>query len=340
MNTTKDSILSNVAKLSSYASTLSLASAKQVLDLRDELLALPEENEVSLGGRSGLNIDGSPLQYCISSSSEGLHSRFISDPSCIAGSPEERFNYSYQALQKLYVTTQTEEIKGICEEMLDFHLPASKENMEEYPDGVFWLGASPDSKGIAIYIDGRRGGKEESWERFRSWLHHLMPNNTEVDDFVKTLSPYANIMSIGLEGSSLKNLRAKIYFRLTHKLSIDDLKIPVLLNESVTNFLNDVIGDKDVNLAGVVFNVGFHIASSKLFDAKIDVCACPSYVELNPSEWIVLLDKTASKNNVTKFPLKEEVLENDCSVSYYGLGIDIMGNRRLNLYLKNKITAN
>lgn len=340
MNTTKDSILSNVAKLSSYASTLSLASAKQVLDLRDELLALPEENEVTLGGRSGLNIDGSPLQYCISSSSDGLHSRFISDPSCIAGSPEERFKYSYQALQKLYITTQTEEIKSVCEEMLDFHLPESKENMEDYPDGVFWLGASPDSKGMAIYIDGRRGGKEESWERFRAWLNHLMPNNTEVDNFVKTLSPYANIMSIGLEGSSLKNLRAKIYFRLTHKLTIEDLKIPVLLNESVSNFMNDVIGDKDVNLAGIVFNVGFHIASSKLFDAKIDVCACPSYVELNPSEWVSLLDQTASKNNVVKFPITEETLENDFAVSYYGLGIDIMGNKRLNLYLKNKTISN
>ncbi|SHI84794.1 hypothetical protein [Flavobacterium terrae] len=340
MNTTKDSILSNVAKLSSYASTLSLASAKQVLDLRDELLALPEENEVTLGGRSGLNIDGSPLQYCISSSSDGLHSRFISDPSCIAGSPEERFKYSYQALQKLYITTQTEEIKSVCEEMLDFHLPESKENMEDYPDGVFWLGASPDSKGMAIYIDGRRGGKEESWERFRTWLNHLMPNNTEVDNFVKTLSPYANIMSIGLEGSSLKNLRAKIYFRLTHKLTIEDLKVPILLNESVSNFMNDVIGNKDVNLAGIVFNVGFHIASSKLFDAKIDVCACPSYVELNPSEWVSLLDQTASKNNVVKFPITEETLENDCAVSYYGLGIDIMGNKRLNLYLKNKTISN
>jgi hypothetical protein len=34
------------------------------------------------------------------------------------------------------------------------------------------------------------------------------------------------------------------------------------------------------------------------------------------------------------------VLENDCAVSYYGLGIDIMGNKRLNLYLKNKIGSN
>lgn len=340
MNATKDSILSNVALLSSYASTLSLASAKQVLDLRDELLALPEETNLQLGGRSGLNIDGSPLQYCISSSSEGLHGRFISDPSCIVGSPEERFQYSYQALQKLYTITQTEEIKEICEEMLAFHLPVSKENMEEYPDGVFWLGASPDSKGMAIYIDGRRGGKEASWKRFSDWLKHLMPNATEVDEFVKTLSPYANIMSIGLEGSSLKNVRAKIYFRLTHKLTIEDLKIPVLLDESVTDFFNDVIGDKEVNLAGVVFNVGFHIASSKLFDAKIDICACPSYVELNPNEWVTLLEETTTKNKVTPFPIQKEVLENECAVSYYGLGIDIMGNKRLNLYLKNKIGSN
>ena len=82
------------------------------------------------------------------------------------------------------------------------------------------------------------------------------------------------------------------------------------------------------------------IASSKLFDAKIDICACPSYVELNPNEWVTLLEETTTKNKVTPFPIQKEVLENECSVSYYGLGIDIMGNKRLNLYLKNKIGSN
>lgn len=337
MNDTKENIMTNVTQLSSYATALSLASAKQVLQLRDELLALPNETHWTLGGKSGLNSDGSPLQYCISSSNKALNGRFISDPSCIIGSPKERYQYSYQALQKLYKSTGSSEIQRVCENMLTYHLPKEQSVLDDYPDGVFWLGASPDKPGMAVYIDGRRGGHEASWERLRNWLTDLMPNNTEVDSFINSVKPYANIMSIGLEGSNLQNLRAKIYFRLSKPTSFTDLDIPLLKEEKFTTFLNDVVGDKPIKLSGLVFNIGFHIASSKMFDAKIDVCGCNSCVKLNTEEWITLLNKTTLKNDVKPFPLDDLVLNKQCAISYYGLGLDRKGNVRINLYLKNKL---
>lgn len=337
MNDTTENIITNVAALTSYASTLSLASAKQVLQLRDDLLALPDNSKFVLGGQSGLNSDGSPLQYCISSSDKGLNGRFISDPSCLIGSPKERYQYSYLALQKLYTSTGSEGIKKICEDMLSYHLPKEKGEFEDYPDGVFWLGASPDSPGMAVYIDGRRGGHEASWDRLKNWLNELMPNNTEVNSFISSVSPMANIMSIGLEGTSLENLRAKIYFRLSRPASFTDLDIPLLHQKEFADFLNDVVGDKAIKLSGLVFNIGFHIASGKMFDAKIDVCGCSSCVKLNAKEWITLLNETTLKNKVQAFPLDDAVLENQCNVSYYGIGVDRKGGVRMNLYLKNKI---
>ncbi|WP_299311537.1 hypothetical protein [uncultured Aquimarina sp.] len=337
MNDTKENIINNVTQLSSYATTLSLAPAKQVLRLRDELLALPNETKWTLGGKSGLNSDGSPLQYCISSSNSGLQGRFISDPSCIIGPPKERYQYSYLALQKLYKKTGSDDIKKICEEMLAYHLPKEQEVLEEYPDGVFWLGASPDRSGMAVYIDGRRGGHDASWERLRGWMTDLMPNNTEVDSFIDSVKPFADIMSIGLEGSNFENLRAKIYFRLSKPTSLMDLDIPLLKEDKFTAFLNDVVGDNKIRLSGLVFNIGFHIASSKMFDAKIDVCGCNSCVKLNSKEWIALLNKTTLTNDVKPFPVDDSVLDNQCAVSYYGIGVDRKGNVRINLYLKNKL---
>ncbi len=334
---TRQKVIDRIEELSAVATTLSKAPAEQVLLLRDELLALPDDHQFETGGQSGLNSDGNPLQFCISSSVKGLNGRFISDPACIIGPPGQRYAYSYQALQKLYDITGTTAIREICEDMLNFHLPAEKESLEDYPDGVLWLGASPDMEGMAVYMDGRRGGKTESWERLRTWLHHLMPASAEVDDFINMASPHANIMSIGLEGSDMQNLRAKVYFRLSHPTALSDLGIQLLLREEFSNFLADVVGDKEIRLSGLVFNIGFHIASGKMFDAKIDICGCSDCVNRDAESWVHVLGSTSSRYGITPFPVNPAMLNEQCAISYYGIGVDRRGDVRMNLYLKNKI---
>jgi hypothetical protein len=200
---TKQKVINRIEQLSSLAAALSKAPASRVLQLRDELLALPDDQQFEPGGRSGLNVDGNPLQFCISSSTNGWNGRFISDPACIVGPPGQRYSHSYAALQKLYKSTGSTGMQQLCEDMLSFHLPVEKGRLEDYPDGVLWLGASPDSSGMAVYMDGRRGGTDASWNRLRAWLIHLMPQNTEVNDFIDNVSQHAVIMSIGLEGSTM-----------------------------------------------------------------------------------------------------------------------------------------
>ncbi|SDS99131.1 hypothetical protein SAMN05216490_2248 [Mucilaginibacter mallensis] len=335
---TKQKVINHIEQLSSLAAALSKAPAKQVLQLRDELLALPgEDYPFQPGGRSGLNADGSPLQFCISSSINGLNGRFISDPACIIGSTGQRYSHSYDALQKLYEITGSTAIQQICEDMLSFHLPVEKETLDDYPDGVLWLGASPDMDGIAVYMDGRRGGNEASWQRLRDWLNYLMPQNTEVDNFIDHASQHAGIMSIGLEGSSMENLRAKVYFRLSHPSTLNDLAIPLLLRNEFSLFLDDVVGEREIRLSGLVFNIGFHIASGKMFDAKIDICGCNACVNLNTESWMHVIKHTTSRYLLTPFPISAKVLDEQCAISYYGIGVDRKGDVRMNLYLKNKI---
>jgi len=335
---TKRKVINRIQQLSSLATALSSAPAEKVLQLRDDLLALPEDFQYIPGGRSGLNADGSPLQYCISSSVNGYKGRFISDPACIIGSPHQRYTHSYAALQKLFENTGTRDIQQIYEGMLRFNLPSDVDGFDhEYPDGVLWLGASPDMDGLAVYMDGRRGGNDASWKRLQEWLNQLMPQNTEVNDFIDSVSRHAGIMSIGLEGSNRENLRAKIYFRLSHKVSLSELGIKLLLREEFADFLNDVVGDKEIQLSGLVFNIGFHIASGRMFDMKIDVCGCSSCVNIDSGSWIEVLRNTASRYGLTPFPINEKVLNTQCAVSYYGIGVDRNGNIRMSLYLKNKI---
>ena len=334
---TKQKVISRIEQLSSLATVLSKAPAAQVLQLRDVLLALPDDRQWDPSGRSGLNADGSPLQYCISTAQKGWAGRFISDPACIIGHPGQRYRFSYQALQQLYLQSQSQAIQEICEEMLRFHLPQEQEELEDYPDGVLWLGASPDGPGMAVYMDGRRGGHEVSWQRFQEWLHHLMPHNTEVDSFIASLSPLANIMSIGLEGSSMDNLRAKLYFRLGQSTGLKSLGVELLQNEAFAHFLNDVIGTREIRLSGLVFSIGFHIASGKLFDAKMDVCGCNACAGMETAAWLDVLQRTTSRHQLCPFPIEQEVLEHQCAVSYYGIGMDRRGEIRMNLYLKNKI---
>lgn len=335
---TKQNVINRIQQLSSVAEALSTAPAVKVVQLRDELLALPDDLQFVPGGRSGLNADGSPLQYCISSSLNGYSGRFISDPACIIGSPNQRYTKSYTALQLLYKSTGTTAIQHVFEQMLRFNLPSDAGSFDEaYPDGVLWLGASPDIKGLAVYMDGRRGGHDASWKRLQEWLTHLMPQNTDANDFIDTARRHADIMSIGLEGSSMENLRAKVYFRLSHKASLSDLGIKLLLREEFPAFLNDVVGEKEIQRSGLVFNIGFHIASGKMFDVKIDVCGCSSCVNIDTRSWIKVLNNTVSRYGITPFPVNEKILNEQCAVSYYGIGVDRKGRVRMNLYLKNKI---
>jgi hypothetical protein len=303
-------------------------------NIAETLLALPsDDEEYEPGGRSGMNANGTPLQFCISTRREGWAGRFIADPAFVIKDPVQRFQKSYQELQRLYSQTHTEGLKDFCEEMISFHLPPGRKDLSAYPDGVFWFGASLSVPGIAVYMDGRRGGNEAGWKRFAAWLGELMPDNTEAGALCAHIAACTNIMSIGFEGSNMQNLRVKVYWRLKQPMLLDDLQHPILADHSFKEFLYELLQEREIRLSGMVFSAGFHIASQTMFDAKVDVCGCSNCINADAATWHDTLRHFTGKYHLPAFPISNELQMKKCSVANFGYGLDIKGARRLNLYL-------
>jgi hypothetical protein len=330
-----DNIKGRLELLFRAASMISGAGEDEVAGLTDTLLALPEEGYGRRGGRTGLNSDGSPIQFSISMTEKGAFSRLLSDPAFVLINPYERYLHSLFSLRKLIKLTSSEELEELCDITLASNLPASKEKLSDnYPDGVMWLGAGLGVPGIALYIDGRRGTEEEAWKRIYEWLITIMPASGESILAVNALKKYSQIMCIGIEGSSLENARAKIYWRLKRPLSLNDMELEILKDNAFSEFLTQLAGDKKILLNGLVFSLGIHIGSGKIYDAKIDVCACRRCLNYKPREWLDKLHIAAAAYGIPVPDIEKILLENMCAVSYFGIGNDIKGNTRLNLYLK------
>ena len=324
-----------IAEITNIAADICDIPYTEIAELSNLLLALPSPNEDSLsGGRSGLNADGTPLQFCISSRKEGWTGRLIADPASTCLNVEDRYLKSLEAVELLFERNESAELKPLFEEMVKFHLPENK-SVENYPDGVFWLGSPIRGAGVAVYLDGRRGGNEVAWNRLRDWLRMLMPGVKGLDEWIDAALQVGDIMSIGFEGSNLKNVRAKIYWRLREAVLLDSLNCDILKHREFKIFLEELAGDKELLLSGMVFSLGFHISSGQFFDVKIDLCGCKNCLNYSATEWIDKFNHFEEKYNVAPFPVDREMLEYNSAVSYFGFGMDIKQEKRLNLYLKN-----
>ena len=140
-------------------------------------------------------------------------------------------------------------------------------------------------------------------------------------------------MSIGFEGSNKQNLRVKVYWRLKQPMLLDDLQHPILADHSFKEFLYELLQEREIRLSGMVFSAGFHIASQTIFDAKVDVCGCSNCMKANAVTWYNTLRHFTGKYQLPAFPISDELQTKKCSVAYFGYGLDIEGDRRLNLYL-------
>jgi hypothetical protein len=298
------------------------------------LLALPDGVAENWRGNSGINSDGSPLQFSLSSSRDGVRSRLLGDPACMVLDLKKRYRLGHQALTNLLPLTGTNELGSHIQAMLNFHLGENEEHTEEYPDGVLWLGAATGSAGIAVYMDARRGGPGPAAERVISWMHELMPDAKKIKDVLGGIFKNASLMSLGLEGSSLKNMRAKIYWRMNYPDSLDSYDVPLLASSGMKDFLTRLIDDKVIQTKSIVFSAGFHVASQQLFDVKADVCNCMNCLAFANEQWIGKLDEFCRRDDIAPFPVSQVLNKNECSVAFFGMGLNIKNEKRYNIYLK------
>ena len=330
---TRLEVSSYLQNLLEVAASFSLVKPKTVEALSQTLLAIPPDGQGIRGGRSGLNDDGSPLQVCLTATQEYLHSRFLGDPAFVLADPKERFEASRRTLAKVLELTASQQIASLCDRTLSCYLPEDLAGFSRFTSGVLWLGAGIDTPGCALYVDARRNGDfQEAWDWAQQWLASILPNSSEASSAIAVLRNYAYLQSIGIEGSSLNNARAKLYWRFLRPTRLDQIGLEIFCDPAFASFLTFIIRDSVLQLTGIVPSLGFAIATGKSLDAKIDVCAhCLAY---SNSKWIELVNRCTQMYGLTQMPVSEALEHNRSSVSFLGLGCNRNGAVRLNLYLK------
>ncbi len=330
---TRLEVSSYLQDLLEAAASLSRVKLKTVEALSQEMLAIPPDGQGIRGGRSGLNDDGSPLQFCLTATQDYLHCRFLSDPAFVLANPKERFEVSRQALAKILELTASEQLEYLCDRTLNCYLPEDIAGFSRFTSGVFWLGAGIDTPGCALYVDARRNGDlQEAWDWAQQWLTSVLPNSSEANSAIAVLRKYAYLQSIGIEGSSLNNARAKLYWRFLRPTRLDQMGLEIFCDPAFTSFLTFIIRDSVLQLTGIVPSLGFAITTGKSLDAKIDVCGhCLAY---SNSKWIELVNSCTQMYGLTEIPVSKALEHNRSSVSFLGLGCNRNSEVRLNLYLK------
>ena len=322
--------LKDLLAVTAQVSGVSLAS---ITALSQTLLAIPPDGQGQRGGRSGLNSDGSPLQLCLTATTNHCYSRLLGDPAFVLADPKARFETSRLALTKLWDLTDSRALAPWGDRTLNCYLPKDLAEFARFTSGVLWLGAGINTPGCAMYVDARgKEGIQAAWDWAERWLTAILPNVTEAKLAIAALRDCAYLQSIGIEGSNLENVRAKLYWRFLRPTRLDHLGIELFQNQDLATFLTFVIRDKILQLTGIVPSLGLAIATGEMVDVKVDVCGhCLAY---RPDQWIALVNQCTQQYGLANLAITEVLEQNRSAVSYLGMGCDIQGNLRLNLYLK------
>jgi Prenyltransferase and squalene oxidase repeat len=290
-----------------------------------------------LGGYSELNSDGTPIQLCLTASPGGRRAvRIIADPAWRLSDPATRLAESSAALARALPMADAASLAPICATLLTHAVPADPDAIRAFPSAFFWLGAGLGRPGFAIYADLRPHPTQDSWADPwalpRRWLTTVLPQAEPAIAVLHALGGHAQPASLGLEGTGRDRGRAKIYWRLKRPAALTDLGIALLLDPRLAAFLASIIGDREMNLSGMVMSASFDLATGAIADVKIDLCA--HCLPRSDDEWIAALDGIARRLDLA-LPIDAAELGADrAALSFAGLGIDQGGAARLNIYLK------
>jgi hypothetical protein len=281
---------------------------------------------------SKLNNDGSPLQICETCTTEKHFLRIIGDPGADLLELHSRYDAACDALFSLMYEVQAISLLPILEKTVRLSLPEDPTPYSELAQGILWLGASPRSSGLAVYLNARWGSEDSRWPRVRNWLASTLSEKVKAERVLSNLSMHAEVVSLGLEGSELENARAKIYFRLKPSVSLASLQLPALIQPLMENFLLSMAGEFPIRRSGLTFCLGFAIKDGSWADMKIDLCG--HCISRDPAAWAEDLDTYCrSMGLLSPLAISNSVLESS-EIALVGLGVHLQGDVRLNVYLK------
>ncbi|ESA38706.1 squalene-hopene cyclase [Leptolyngbya sp. Heron Island J] len=295
------------------------------------LLAAPLGGQNYLAGASALNNDGVPLQLCLSSSRRGIALRVIGDPGTHYDNLEARYQCSRETLERCMELADSSSISPLVTNTLTHLIPSSEVQRAQYSNGFIWIAASPVLPGLAVYIDTAPLGKAGAWKKIEEWLSEVLPCTDEATRILATLRQCTVPASAGLEGHTKSNLRAKVYFRLTESLRLEQLNVDLFADRRIFEFLQIAMGRFGVDRDGLVLSVGFRVETGELADVKVDLCGhCLTYEN---NEWLEIINQLSSQFGLTSLPVDAALNEYGCRVAFIGFGLDRAQKCRLNLYL-------
>lgn len=282
--------------------------------------------------RSGLNYDSSPLQVVFTAVSEHSGMRLLGDPNSGLINADKRYRASLKAMERVVDLAGSESIETLLRRTLEMNLPKSHSEMHLYPDGVMWLGAALGVPGCAMYVDARRGGPEAALARLERWLQDLCSDTRPVKDLIQALRTRTLLMCLGIEGSNYSNARAKIYWRLEGPAKLKEIGIPGVAETCFAEFLSLVMAKRQLRLSGIVFNAGIRIAGGEWADVKLDVCGCRHCLNYSPQETVTMMERLSSHFGLAQLPVSDMLKHGE--FAFCGLGMNLLGQLRLNVYFK------
>ena len=286
-----------------------------------------------LAGVSCLNNDGVPLQLCLTSGRNGVALRAIGDPGAFYSSTEERYHSSIRTLLRAIESNHAPELTALAKETIALLTPQTAHERNTYRHGFVWIAASPDQPGIAFYLEMAPLGPEKGWLAVERWLEHVLPSPDAARRILKPLSRHCVVASAGLEGSTVQNTRAKIYFRLLEPMGLGALGVDMFSSKEMKDFLSIAMGSHEVDREGLVMSVGFGLSTRELADAKIDLCGhCLTHT---PDAWSSVVRQITRRFSLAPLEPSPILDGGEYQVAFIGLGLTTDHQPRLNLYVKH-----
>lgn len=284
-------------------------------------------------GASCLNNDGAPLQLCLTSGRSGITLRTIGDPGAYCSSIEDRYHSSIHTLLRVVENNDAGELTALAKDTITLLIPQTSNERIAYRNGFVWIAANPDQPGIAFYLEMAPLGREKGWLAVKKWLSHVLPSSDSARRILRKLKQYCVITSAGLEGSTVENTRAKIYFRLFEPMALDALDVEMFSSKEMKDFLSIAMGTYEVDLEGMVMSVGFSLSTGELADAKIDLCGhCLTHT---PDEWSSVIRQVTQHFSLPPLDTGLILDSNEYQVAFIGLGLTTNHTPRLNVYAKH-----
>ena len=322
-----------VQRLIYLADQLQSDNSASLLDKCNQLLDIHSNTEDFIPNSSCLNNDGTPLQLCLTSSSNGVVLRLIADPGAYYSDSEQRYNSSIRTLLKTIHDSGSSELKETAETSIKLLLPQNVNDRSIYKQGFVWIGVSPQQNGIAFYLEMAPLDQQKGWYKVENWLKAILPYSQEAITVIHKLKNHCIVASAGLEGSKIENTRAKIYFRLKNSSSLDDLNLDIFSSKEVKDFFSIATAQYNVDQQGMVMSIGFNLLTGEHVDAKIDLCGhCLRY---SSTEWISIIDRISKQYAITTPEMEFILHSQEYQIAFIGLGLTLDKKPRINIYINH-----